>query len=271
MLMKLFVANVGVNMDDVKKRNIKSPIFKDATFEFIPIKESNKNTSFSELEYSELYSFNNLGKKLINYIPKKYHDYYVHNDPEFTSFTYGDIYTPRASNLKFMVKGDCIIFLARLFDYDNDSFTNKSNLYFIGYLIVEENSLFSSENMFLSNNKKLHKRIKLNAHYKRYYKGSKEQFRILIGDKDKSKRFKKGLKITPEVTGLLFNGNYNESNDGFISNKDGNLLKNKNGNFKKYSHFASITRSIQEHLNDSDKSEKKSMGKLFDLIDAKCF
>lgn len=39
---KIFIANVGVNTNYENKYGIKSPIFSNGTFEFIPIKESDK-------------------------------------------------------------------------------------------------------------------------------------------------------------------------------------------------------------------------------------
>jgi len=135
--MKLYIANVGVNTKDASKRGIKSPVFPDQTFEFIPIKECQEDSEFTYniYRYSTLICYNNPEFTLSHYIAEKYSNYAVHNDPEFTTFTYGDIYTPRASNLKDVKQNDIILFLARLYEYKKGAgFTdNKGNFYFKGY------------------------------------------------------------------------------------------------------------------------------------------
>ena len=45
--MKLYVVNVGVNTADAGKRGLRSPMFPDGTFEFVPIKEESR---FSQAE-----------------------------------------------------------------------------------------------------------------------------------------------------------------------------------------------------------------------------
>jgi hypothetical protein len=135
----VFLINVGVN---ASHGQLRSPVFDDGTFEFIPIPERGRPRSCPECEtlprYCDLESFNNLN--LLKFIPKKYCHCRVHNDPEFVSYTYGDYPTisPRAANLKKVEKGDFIFFLARLVKYKNVGFTKKAGFYFIGYFEVED-------------------------------------------------------------------------------------------------------------------------------------
>jgi hypothetical protein len=100
---RIFIINVGVN---TRHGALKSPLFEDGSFEFIPIPED-KECKYCELlpRYCELKPYSN--HNLLEIIPKKYHNLRVHNDPEFDTFTYGDypIHFPRAANLKKIKKG----------------------------------------------------------------------------------------------------------------------------------------------------------------------
>jgi hypothetical protein len=135
----VFIINVGVNASHGRLR---SPLFDDGTFEFIPIPEQGRRRSCPDCEtlprYRDLESYN--GLHLLNFVPKKHYNYRVHNDPEFVSCTYGDYPTisPRAANLKKLKKGDFIFFLARLVKHRNGVFTKEAGFHFIGYFEVED-------------------------------------------------------------------------------------------------------------------------------------
>ena len=135
----VFIINVGVN---ASHGQLRSPIFDNNTFEFIPIPEKGRRSSCPECKtlpkYSDLKSFNNLD--LLGFIPKRYHPLRVHNDPEFVDYTYGDYPTisPRAANLQKVKRGDSIFFLARLVKWRNDVFTKEAGFYLIGFLEVED-------------------------------------------------------------------------------------------------------------------------------------
>jgi len=134
---RIFLINVGVN---ASHGNLRSPIFKDYAFEFIPIPEAGRRVSCPECstlpQYKDLTTHN--GFDILQIIPKSYHDLRVHNDPEFVSYTYGDYpsSSPRAANLKKATKGDFLFFLARLVSHDNCSF-GKGGFYLIGYFEIE--------------------------------------------------------------------------------------------------------------------------------------
>jgi len=135
----VFIINVGVN---ASHGQLRSPVFDDGTFEFIPIPEQGRRRSCPECgtlpRYCDLKSFN--GLDLSKFIPTNYYHHRVHNDPEFVSYTYGDYPTisPRAANLKKLVRGDFLFFLARLVKYRNEAFTKKAGFYIIGYFEVED-------------------------------------------------------------------------------------------------------------------------------------
>jgi hypothetical protein len=271
--MKLYIANVGVNTKDASKRGIRSPIFPDKTFEFIPIKERQEDSEFTHNKYSTLKCYNNpeLRLRLSHYIGnKKYSNYAVHNDPEFDTFTYGDICTPRASNLKDVKPNDIILFLARLYEYKKDKkgagFTdNKGNFYFIGYFTIEKNKVFN--NWKIDRYSEEFDKWKDNAHIIKFKNGRMEKFRILKGIPEKSFRFKKALKIDLKmdykIVEYVFCGSYDKSNNSIIP-------FNKKRKETKLSKFHSKTRSIQEYLDSRVPREKECMEKLLEEIKKHC-
>ena len=120
---RIFLINVGVN---ASHGNLRSPIFRDNAFEFIPIPETGRRVSCPGCSTLPRYKdlLTNNGINILQIIPKSFSDLRVHNDPEFISFTYGDYpnSSPRAANLKKATKGDFIFFLARLVSHNNGSF-----------------------------------------------------------------------------------------------------------------------------------------------------
>ena len=115
---RVFIINVGVN---ASHGGLKSPIFEDGTFEFVPIPELRESKHYHSYpdcpllpRYRDLPAYS--GGTLAKYIPQKYQNWKVHNDPEFKTFTYGDYPTtsPRAANLKKIKVGDYLFFLVRL-------------------------------------------------------------------------------------------------------------------------------------------------------------
>lgn len=129
---RLFIINVGVN---ASHGNLKSPIFEDGSFIFIPIPERKINQNL------ELPRYRDILPEALPYIPKSYHDVKIHNDPEFTTFTYGDYPTkhPRAALLKLIKPRDFLFFLARLvcWSTSENNFTNKAGFYIIGYFHID--------------------------------------------------------------------------------------------------------------------------------------
>jgi len=272
--MKLFIINVGVNKSDEQKRKIRSPIFKDNSFEFIPIKERKELASklnYNGFKYSDLKCFNNSKNFISSYLPKKVKNYFIHNDPDFVNFTYGDKNSPRSSNLRNVKANDVLVFLARLYKYDNEKFIDKGKLYFIGFFKVTNNIIFDFNKVKnideLFGEQKLSAkaidRLKKNAHCIRSENEIKENFKILIGDEKDSHRFRKACEITPHIAELIFDGKYDKKNDYFISNKgEQEYVKNKNGKPTKYEYFHSNTRSIQCYLDDEVTSEKECINEL---------
>jgi len=135
---RLCLINVGVN---ATHEPLRSPIFNDMRFEFVPIPEAGRRVSAPECPllptYDALRSFT--GIPLTFFIPKRYHARRVHNDPEFDFYTYGDYPTcsPRASNLRKLCEGDYIVFFARLVAFRR-KFMRRAGFYFVGFFEIED-------------------------------------------------------------------------------------------------------------------------------------
>src|SRR5437016_284552 len=117
--MRIFVVNVGVNAADAAKRNLRSPRFDDGEFELVPIKEPSRFASAScARSYDALPSWTGRVPNLGALVPANIRHYAAHADPDFDAFTYGDIATSRAANLRSVQNDDELWFLARLWNFD---------------------------------------------------------------------------------------------------------------------------------------------------------
>ena len=266
--MKLYVANVGVNTADAAKRGMRSPVFPDGTFEFIPIKESQR---FAEAEntptYRDLTSWTGRAKSLAEFLPENVRDYRVHADPEFETFTYGDILSPRAANLKNIGPHDQLWFLARLWEHDGSRWSGESDFYLIGFITVQQTHLVEAGSSPKDLSPALLARIQNNAHYRRMVAGERSAFRILVGKLQRSCRFDLALRVTPEVAGFVLGGVYDESTGAF--KRGGQILRNKNGSPRRFERFGSITRAIQPFLDSHSPEQKRCIETLRELAIAR--
>jgi len=146
--LKIGIINVGVN---TSHRKLRSPIFEDGTFEFVPIPRCSPSVCPDEpgncLEcieeytvfprYCELPSPN--GREFSEFIPSDRLKMRTDNDPEFQTFSYGDFPSrnSRASYLKKLDSGDRLFFLARLVKWSGSHFTNEAGFYLIGFFEIE--------------------------------------------------------------------------------------------------------------------------------------
>jgi len=184
---KICLINVGVNSSH---KGLKSPLFPDGKFEFIPIPDPFLSYSRTGLKYNQLKALN--GVKIAELVKEDYHHRGVHNDPEFDTNTYGDYPTfyPRAANLKRLSKGDSLFFFARLVLWSNGEFTKEARFGFIGFIEIEriyENITQRPRNFTFQD-------IKNNAHIIRAESNSifYDGFWIFKGSKT-SKRFKRAV------------------------------------------------------------------------------
>jgi hypothetical protein len=247
--MKLFVVNVGANTADEKARGVRSPIFSDDTFEFVPILEPCKHLHGRAgiLTYADLPSGTGRASSLADFLPNRVRNYSVHADPEFKTFTYGDFMSARAANLKYAQPGDQLWFLARLWDHNGNRWTGASDFFLIGVIQVAQNVAIPVGTAPSQLNAELRERINQNANYRQLNAGERRAIRVIVGSTTSSCRFQRALRVTPEVAGHIYGGE--RGSDG-LYRRDGVVRRNKtNGNPRIFERLGSITRSIQVFLD----------------------
>ena len=202
--MKAMLLRVGI---DKGTDGALAPIFKNGSFEYIPLSEKNLKTS-------EKKTFDNTrglnGRYLSHYLPKKIIDRKLHLDPEFNTFTYGDQTVKRNYLLK-LKEGDLLVFYAGLTPYKNQ--VHKEGLYIIGYfdveMVVDFNDLSSSEKMYncsiYRNNSHIKsKTIKNLVIIKGQDKSSKLLNKAVLISKKKLNKIGRGYHaVSPEMEDLL--------------------------------------------------------------------
>jgi hypothetical protein len=127
---KIALVRVGI---DSACGGIQGPLFRDGTFEFIPIPDDKYGVD--RRTYGN--TIGRHGRALVAYFPPRIRsriaDIPMHVDPEFETFTYGDP-TPPKKSLRNLKAGDLLIFYAGLEGWD---FECAPALYIIGYFEVE--------------------------------------------------------------------------------------------------------------------------------------
>jgi hypothetical protein len=180
--MKAMLLRVGI---DKGTDGALAPIFRDGSFEYIPLSEKNMNST-------EKRTFSNTlglkGKTFSYYLPKKIINRKLHYDPEFTTYTYGDQTSKRNYLLK-LEKNDILVFYAGLTPYNNTVYDEA--LYIIGYFHVEEVVDFNKINTTEKQSK--YDIYKNNAHIK--FDGL-ENLVIVKGYENKSKLLNKAVIIS---------------------------------------------------------------------------
>jgi hypothetical protein len=127
--LKIALLRVGI---DSGCGGMQGPLFRDGSFEFIPIPDDRMLDSRtygnrlgrSGRSFAEFFS---TGRQ------QRMTNQPMHVDPEFETFTYGDPTSPK-NGLCHLAKGDLLIFYAGLQGFD---FESPPALYIIGYFEVE--------------------------------------------------------------------------------------------------------------------------------------
>jgi hypothetical protein len=126
--MKIAMLRVGVDMG---AGGILGPLFKDGSFEYIPIPDG-----FGRDERTYGNTTGRHGLKLMDFFPeakkKRVSNQSIHFDPEFTTFTYGDPTSPKAG-LRHLQDGDMLVFYCGMKGWH---FESPPSLYLIGYFEV---------------------------------------------------------------------------------------------------------------------------------------
>lgn len=181
--MKAMLLRVGI---DKGCGGILAPIFEDGTFEYIPIPEEDPDSAETRT-YNN--TFGRYGNQFSHYVPNKIKNKKMHFDPEFETFTYGDIKS-KGKFLRKLDKNDLLVFYAGLTPYENDEYPD--GLYIIGYFQVKEVVDFNqlSEEVTL----KYFNLFSNNAHIKR--KKCCEDLIIISGNTKHSKLLKIPILIS---------------------------------------------------------------------------
>jgi hypothetical protein len=126
--MNVVLLRVGI---DTGCGGIHSPLFRDGTFEFVPIPDFR---GLDERTYSN--TTGRAGRAFAEYFPKSQQEgaksQAMHVDPEFESFTYGDP-TPPKRNLAQLRPGDLLVFYAGMEGWGH---TAAPSLYLAGMFRV---------------------------------------------------------------------------------------------------------------------------------------
>jgi hypothetical protein len=136
---QVVLLRVGI---DTGSGGIHGPLFRDGSFEYIPIPDCFKGSGADERTYGN--TRGRKGRRLIDYFPKarreRLFDQSLHLDPEFETFTYGDPTTPKVS-LRNLSEGSLLVFYTGLQGWDFDC---RPALYIIGYFEVTHAGLATS-------------------------------------------------------------------------------------------------------------------------------
>ena len=152
--------------------SLRSPLFADNRFEFVPIPEGSPVSEciaadIQPVTYADLSCYNTSAKLLSFFSPAlqaQFADKVVHYDPNMgntndgslAAFSYGDIpyVNARASSLRHAQPGDFIFFLANLSNYDcaqKKFLAGQRALYLVGFIEIEvlaEYSPFHAQRLY---------------------------------------------------------------------------------------------------------------------------
>ena len=190
--MRIYLINVGVNSGH---HGLFSPLFDDGTFEFLPIPESDEELNWypDVTRYQDLRSHYNPVRDLLNYVPQRWWGHVCHNDPEFSTYTYGDVgCNGRSSALTQIEVGDAVLFISRLEGWAGRKRNGTCGFYLIGGLLAEYAGWISPESYKAG-------RFVNNAHLIR---GDYEFWGI--AGSTQSRRFERAIPITREICDKVF-------------------------------------------------------------------
>jgi hypothetical protein len=128
---QVVLLRVGI---DTGSGGILGPLFKDGSFEYIPIPDCFRGEGVDGRTYGN--TLGRQGRLLIDYFPEarreRLFSQCIHFDPEFRTFTYGDPTRPKTS-LTRLTKGSLLVFYGGLEGWDLEC---PPALYIIGYFEV---------------------------------------------------------------------------------------------------------------------------------------
>jgi hypothetical protein len=181
--MKAMLLRVGI---DKSSDGVLSPIFPDGSFEYIPLSEKDEKSG-EKRTYADLTG--RKGKPLSSYLPSGVAGRKVHLDPEFTTFTYGDI-GRKAGYLLKLEPGDILVFYAGLTPYLESE--HSEALYIIGYFTVKE--IVDTGNSSTSKIRRIKQQYPNNSHPKR--DSDIHEMVMVLGDPERSKILDEAILIS---------------------------------------------------------------------------
>jgi hypothetical protein len=190
--MKAMLLRVGI---DKGTDGALGPIFKDGSFEYIPLSEKNSYTR-EQMTFKNTKGMN--GIYFSEYLPDRIINRKLHFDPEFITFTYGDQSVKRNYLLK-LEKNDLLVFYAGLTPYKNTAY--EEALYIIGYFHVVDVVDFNEFNLEL---KSIYsKQYKNNAHIK---SNGYDKLVVIKGDDIRSKLLDRAVLISEKKLNKIGRG-----------------------------------------------------------------
>lgn len=207
---------------DSKYGGFHSPIFSNQTYKFIPIPDFNV-VAAHRIEYRD-YLWGQ--EHIIDYIPdsisapthdgnkiagrkeEHYNPWFVHDDPEYRTCTYGSPKHVKGGAIEKNYKkllslegGDLLVFYAAFSAIDVNLTDSLSGYYIFAYFVIENKIEYENPNS-LSNN--LRNRIQNNHHY---LHGWSDQI-VVTGDKKQSRVFKKAVLLSLKSQNLIGSNYY---------------------------------------------------------------
>ena len=241
--MRIYLANVGVNSGH---RGLFSPRFADGTFEFVPIPsfDEDQDRQPGVIRYRDLRSYNNPESDLRQFVPARFWDTACHNDPEFATFTYGDVGdNGRSAALTKMTAGDALLFLARLEGWQSGQRTGPAGFYLIGGLLAEYAG-------WVVRNSPQEQRFENNAHP---YRGD-ARFWGVAGS-GQSRRFERAVPIGREICAQVFR------------DANGKTWTWGNGGQSELARIGSYTRACRCVLDTNDPEQRQRTATLREWVE----
>ena len=176
-------------------RGLFSPLFADGTFEFVPIPSYYEDPGQQPgvIRYRDLRLYDKPDCDLRQFVPARFWETACHNDPEFATFTYGDVgENRRSAALTKMTTGDALLFLSRLEGWQSGRRTGQVGFYLIGGLLAEYAG-------WVVQHFQQEKRFEKNAHP---YRGDAGFWGV--AGSDQSRRFERAVPVNREICAQVF-------------------------------------------------------------------
>lgn len=194
-----YLIRVGLDSGDIGGGG-HAPIDSDGTFDYIPIPED--ITTREETTYDKLES--RIGAPIAEYPDRPAHTK-IHRDPEFETYTYGEVGPSKRNSLRKLTEGDLLIFYSSLQPRYRQA---RVRLFIIGFFTIK--STHDLEELDPEQRADVLAEYSNNAHAKRESltptsrADGREKYPVIVsGNPEKSKLLDQAIPLTsPTVSGL---------------------------------------------------------------------